>query len=363
MPLLAPLSLVYRAVTDVRNWMFDHAWLKERSFDVPVICVGNLSVGGTGKTPQTLWIADFLRSKGHHVATLSRGYRRRTRGYLEADATTTAEDIGDEPLQMFTHFVTTPSDGLSNSSDSLSNSVKSVVAVCEDRCKGIDELLRRHPEIDVIVMDDAYQHRYVRPKLRILLTDFSRPYYADHLLPAGRLRESRKGAARADVIIVTKCPPDLTSQEQADIICRLSPEEDQRVFFTTISYAPLPRPISGKVLLVTGIANPQPLLEHITTLCQGTPPCELRHMTYPDHHAFTKRDLDEIDAAARDAALVITTAKDHARLANAQLSAATKAKIVVQDIMPHFLFDEEVELQVIIRDAMIPIPSPPIPQS
>lgn len=351
---LAPLALLYRGITGVRNWMFDHAWLKERIFDVPTICVGNLSVGGTGKTPHTLWIADYLRNKGHKVATLSRGYRRKTHGYREADATSTADEIGDEPLQMFTHFETT-------SFGTLCDSRKSIVAVCEDRCKGIDELQRRHPGLDAIVMDDAYQHRYVRPILRILLTDFSRPYYTDRVLPAGRLRESRKGAARADVIIVTKCPPTLTAKEGADIINRLSTEAHQRVFFTTIRYAPLPRPITGKVLLVTGIANPQPLLEHIATLCQEKPPHELRHMAYPDHHAFTKKDLEAIDEAARDAELVITTAKDHARLANAQLTPATKAKIVVQDIEPLVLFNQEEDLQTIIREAIVPIPIAPEP--
>lgn len=354
MSLLAPFSLIYRAVTDVRNWMFDHGWLKERLFDIPTICVGNLSVGGTGKTPHTVWIADYLRRRGRHVATLSRGYRRKTHGYREACATSTADEVGDEPLQMFTHF-----EALSNGVDSENS--KTIVAVCEDRCKGIDELQRRHPELDVIVMDDAYQHRYVRPSLRILLTDFSRPYYTDTLLPAGRLRESRKGASRADVIIVTKCPRTLTTKEQADIIFRMKHEEHQRIFFTTIAYAPLARPITGNVLLVTGIANPQPLQEHIATLCKGTPQYKLRHMAYPDHHAFTKKDLKDIDEAARDATIVITTAKDHARLANATLSPETKAKIIVQDIEPHFLFNQDGELEVIIRDALLPNMTPPCP--
>lgn len=185
--LLLPLSKIYGMVTSVRNKMFDLGILKQREFDVPVIVVGNLAVGGTGKTPHTEFIISSLRH-GYHIGVLSRGYKRGTKGFVLAKRESSPQDIGDEPYQIYRkygHDVT--------------------VAVCEDRCKGINEMLRLDPDINLVILDDAFQHRYVKPAVSIVITEYARPLYLDSMLPYGRLRESVKGLNRADIIIVSKC--------------------------------------------------------------------------------------------------------------------------------------------------------------
>lgn len=329
--LLAPFSWLYAFVMDIRNWMFTHGWLRETSFDIPIICMGNLAVGGTGKTPHTEWLVHHLVADGLRVATLSRGYGRKSKGYVEASATTTAHDIGDEPLQMFLHF-----------------QGRAVVAVCEDRCEGIRHLQQHHPDLDIIVLDDAYQHRYVRPTLRVLLTDYARPYYADHVLPWGRLREKRKGAARADVIIVTKCPATLTKHEQRTVSDHLAVMPHQRVFFSTTHYAELPvRPNDEKIAVVAGIAHPQPFIDHL--LNEGFRIGD--RLLFGDHHNFTDADLARIDAAAERTTHIVTTAKDHARLRNLPLREETKRKLVVQDISVQILNDSDNPLYPYIKNA------------
>lgn len=320
--MLKALAYIYKCVTDVRNWMFDHGWLKEQTFNVPTIGIGNLAVGGTGKTPHTEWVAQLLINEGHHVATLSRGYGRKTKGYLEANVASTASEVGDEPLQMFRHF-----------SGRLS------VHVCENRCKGMEEILLRHLETDVVVLDDAFQHRYIKPGLNILLTDFHRLYTTDQLIPAGRLREDAKGAQRADVIIVTKCPTSLTLDEREAIINRLHSSRVQHVFFSTLDYEPLALEKETSAVLLTGIANPEPLVQHIKK--EGITIVE--HQKYADHHNFTAADLKKIEQAA-DQHLIITTAKDAARLSEANLSSTTRKKIIVQNIVVKILFDESTQL-------------------
>lgn len=318
---LAPFSWLYASVMDIRNWMFNHGWLREKVFAIPTICIGNLAVGGTGKTPHAEWLVERLVEDGLRVATLSRGYGRRTKGFVEATSSTTAQEIGDEPLQMLLHF-----------------GDKVVVSVCENRCAGITELQERHPELDVIVLDDAYQHRYVNPSVRVLLTDYSRPYYDDHVLPWGRLRERPSGAARADIIIVTKCPSTLSDDERLNICKLIAPLPHQKVYFTSTRYAPLLVDTSdGYIAVVAGIANPGPLIDHLAA--EGYTISD--KLIFGDHHNFSDADLHRIEKAAESSSYVVTTAKDYARLRSLPLSPKAKSKLIVQDISVHVLNDED----------------------
>ena len=189
--ILTPLSWIYGSVTAVRNWMFDNRILPQEEFGVPIVSVGNLTVGGTGKTPHTEYIVGML-AMDYNTAVLSRGYKRKTKGFILANSNSTPDSVGDEPLQIYRKF---------------GSRVK--VAVCEDRRRGIREMIKQFPNIELIVLDDAFQHRYVKPKVSVLLMDYSRPVYNDHLLPLGRLRESVHQVNRADMVIVTKCPQDI----------------------------------------------------------------------------------------------------------------------------------------------------------
>ncbi len=315
------LSSIYLAITSIRNWMFDRQWLEERTFQTPTICIGNLAVGGTGKTPHTELFVEWLLENGLHTATLSRGYGRKTKGYHEVKAGNTAEEVGDEPLQMFTHF-----EG------------KVPVTVCEDRRKGIEQIeAGLHP--DVIILDDAFQHRYVKPTVRILLTDYARLYCDDSLLPYGRLRESRKGARRADIIIVTKCPSALTTEESEKIVSKLHPLRQQKVYFSTIDYIPIS--IESPVVLITGIAQPKHLLEQL----QREGIVVQKHLSFPDHHAFTAKELKCIEEAGQQGTTLLTTAKDFSRLQSSSLSPETIQKIKIQQISPRILFGVENDLK------------------
>lgn len=330
--LLTPFSVLYAWVTDIRNRMFDNGWLSQRQFDIPVINVGNLAVGGTGKTPHTLWIVRQLLLTGHHPAVLSRGYGRATRGFRSASPTASAREIGDEPLELY---------------HQLHDAVR--VAVCENRCDGIEQLLTLFPETDVVILDDAYQHRYVRPTLNLLLTDYHRLYTDDYVLPMGRLRERTAGASRADVIIVTKCPAALTDGECDDILQRLAPQPRQEVLFSTIDHAPLPVDIGGhSILVVTGIAHPLPLLQHL----QEYNPSSIKHLCYRDHHTFSHKDIARIEREAAAADHIITTSKDFSRLSACPLSPKIRTRLLVQDISVRFLHDGRLRLQQMI-DARI----------
>lgn len=319
---LAPLSALYSAVTDVRNWMFDRGWLEEKEYGIPIVCIGNLAVGGTGKTPHTEWIVGHLLEEQKRVAILSRGYGRKTKGYHEATPESRAEEIGDEPLQMYHRF-----------------GGKAIVAVCEKRHEGVEHLLAEHPALDVIVLDDAFQHRYVRPRMRILLTEYGAPYFSDHVLPAGRLRERAKGAERADIIIVTKCPESLSEEQRQHVVERLKPQAHQQVFFSKMEYAPLPEldsHPSARIALLAGIAHPEPLQKHFEEKSYDI----RRTLFYPDHHNFSAKDISNINAAADKVDLIITTAKDYARLRSLPLQASALAKIIVQHISVNVLGDE-----------------------
>ena len=307
---LYPVSLLYGLITRVRNFLYNTGILPSVEFNFPVICVGNITVGGTGKTPHTEYLAELLR-KDFKVATLSRGYKRKTRDFRIASASSLVEEIGDEPMQIFRKFP-----------DIL-------VAVDRNRVHGIKKILTRNPEIEVIILDDAFQHRRITPGFSILLSDFERPFMNDHMLPYGNLRESRGNMSRADVILITKSPEDITAMQRRLIVKRVDKAPYQNLYFTSFSYkTPLPVfDIKDKedihldlsenkgygAVLVTGIANPLPLKE-----CLEKTSDEIIHLSFPDHYSFKEKDITSISKAYEDLRsqrkYVFTTEKDAARL-------------------------------------------------
>lgn len=295
--LLFPFALLYWIITAVRNLLYDAGILKSYAFGVPVIVVGNLSVGGTGKTPMVEYLIRLLQAD-YKVGVLSRGYRRKSKGFVLAGDTATAETLGDEPFQYHSKFPDI------------------TVAVDADRVNGIRNLLALRDKPEVLLLDDAYQHRRVKPDFLILLTTYSELYAADFLLPMGNLRESRAGAKRADVIIVTKCPPDLGQTEKEAVKRLLDLELRQSLFFTFIDYAdevlsakdrlPVRTARNARKVLVAGIAKPTPFFEFLGT--EGD-----ERLTFPDHHDFTEKDLALIRRKA-EGRIVVTTEKDYVRL-------------------------------------------------
>ncbi len=330
MKFLLPLAWIYAAVMAVRNRLFDRGALRSAAFPLPVISVGNLAVGGTGKTPHTEYLLRLLSREGFRCAMLSRGYGRTTKGFREVAGGQPSE-TGDEPFQVQQKFPEVR------------------VCVCEKRPEGIRRILETETRPEVIVLDDAYQHRYVTPSLSILLTDYALPYSRDHVLPAGRLRESRSGARRADVIIVTKCPPALSETERERLRSELRPEARQHVFFTRMRYASL-RPLfpeaetlcthlsegNKKTLLLCGIANPRPLAAHIAAK-HGQPDVA----EFSDHHSFTADELRRIAKRAEHYEAVITTEKDAVRLAAMSIPDTLRRRLLVQPIEVEFLTTEE----------------------
>ncbi|MBQ6747388.1 MAG: tetraacyldisaccharide 4'-kinase [Bacteroidaceae bacterium] len=327
------MSLVYGIGTKLRNTLYNKRWLTSKSYPLPVICVGNLAVGGTGKTPHTEYLINLLQTEGLQVATLSRGYKRHTKGYLRATDESTVSDIGDEPWQLF------------------HNHPDIIVAVDEDRCHGIEQLLQEPTKVDAILLDDAFQHRAVSAGLNILLTDYHRLYTRDMLLPAGRLRESKTGAQRAHIVVVTKCPADLYKAE-ADAIreeLRLLPH--QQLFFSTITYAE-PQPVfdaapwpciddTYELLAITGIAHPEPMIDYLHSL---TP--HVVHLSYADHHDFTATDLQHLQtkfAQLPGKKLIITTQKDAARLQGlaSQLAPAFQQHLYALPILVEFIHEQQ----------------------
>ena len=317
--LLLPFAWIYAAVMAGRNWLYDRGWKKTETFAVPLLNVGNLRVGGTGKTPHVIWLVEELLRQGHRPAILSRGYGRRTRGPRLAGPTDSAATVGDESRQYYGTFAAR----------------QVPVAVAEARRLGVALLLREHPEITVVVLDDAYQHRAIRPALNLLLTEYARPFYEDLVLPAGRLRESRAGAARADVVIMTKCPINLSAAARvaAGQQVRRHARPCVPVLFSTYAYG-LPQLLSaadeaafvptepassaGPALLLTGIAQPGPLREHLTA--QGY--TIGFHADFPDHHAFTPADLVTLQVHWQPGWPIFTTEKDATRLHDPTLQAA-----------------------------------------
>jgi len=297
------LAWLYGAGVWFRNLLYDEHVLHSFQPALPTICVGNLAVGGTGKTPHVEYLVRLLTENGYKVAVLSRGYKRRTKGFVEADDKATAATIGDESMQLKTKFPNI------------------VVAVCEDRYIGVRRLKRRHADLDVVVLDDAFQHRRIKPGLSILLTQADRLYVEDQLLPLGRLREQKEGSLRANIVVVTKCSEHMQPIEQRIVDTKLHVLPAQTLVFTRTKYKELVPVFGGsksgvesqgaKVLLVTGIAQPQYLQEHVEQSAAAV--CSL---TFPDHHVFSEKDIRRIRETfeAEHCDLIITTEKDAVRL-------------------------------------------------
>lgn len=301
--ILYPFSLLYGEIVDLRNKAYDKNIFKSTSFAIPTIVVGNLNVGGTGKSPLIEYLIRLLKTK-YKIAVLSRGYKRKTKGFQIADETSTAENIGDEPLQFYNKFKDI------------------IVAVEADRVRAIKHLQSLSTPPDVILLDDAFQHRKVKAGFSILLTAYESLFVDDSMLPSGNLREKKKGAKRAQIIIVTKCPENLSAQEQFIIAGKLQPDPHQKVFFSTITYN---EKVIGKemdievdtlknykVLLVTGIANCKPLVEFLESKN-----CDFKHLRFADHHFFTKSDKEKIkkefECLEGDKKIILTTEKDNVR--------------------------------------------------
>ncbi|HTQ26697.1 MAG TPA: tetraacyldisaccharide 4'-kinase [Puia sp.] len=327
--LLLPVSILYGLVIHLRNWMFDKKIIGSTSFNLPLICVGNLSVGGTGKSP----MVEFLvkRLKAHvEIAVLSRGYKRKTRGYALADSHTTALDIGDEPMQFHLKFPDI------------------TIAVGEERVVAIPQLLHDRPATRAIVLDDAFQHRSVRAGLNILLTDYNNLFTRDWFLPTGDLRDEKKSYKRADIIVVTKCERNLRESEKHEIIGEISPLPTQQVFFSSIEYgdpyhiiSKIARPITGfvEVLLVCGIANPAPIKKFLDTHSKT-----YYELTYRDHHIFSIDDLKNIirrfNQLPAKNKIILTTEKDAVRLVKFEQELRNLPFYVIP-IESRFLFNEE----------------------
>lgn len=327
--LLLPFALLFGLIVTVRNWLYDRNILKSASFGLPVIGVGNLSVGGTGKSPMVELLVMRLKDR-YHVATLSRGYKRKTKGYALANESTTAIEIGDEPLQFYKKFPDVP------------------VAIGEERLVAIPQLLHDRPQTQAIILDDAFQHRAIKPGLNILLTDCGNLFTRDFFLPTGDLRDARRSYKRAQIIVVTKCPQHFSAGERELIIREIEPQKGQRIFFSTIAYG-APYHIAShnlttvdantEVLLVTGIANPRPLKQYLEQHLHA-----YHMMHYNDHHIFSIDDWREIkqrfNGLEAPRKMVLTTEKDAMRLLKFS-SEFDGMPLYVVPIEHKFLFDEE----------------------
>ena len=311
-PLFFPFSIFYGIGVGVRNKLFDWGILPTERFPIPVICVGNLAVGGTGKTPHTEYLVELLKDK-YKVAVLSRGYKRKTKGFILADSSCTSEDIGDEPYQIYYKYPDI------------------IVAVDSDRRKGIRELLSldKDKKPDVILLDDGFQHRYVTPSFSIILTDYARPFYLDKLMPYGRLREPRFATSRTDAVIMTKCNCDMKPLDYRLVEKSMRLSAHQSLFFTTIDYKEI-KPVfpeeaepwsladirkSDAVFAVTGVASPKTFIKEIKRYTNN-----IEKLSFKDHHHFSKQDLADIENKFNKipslGKLIIMTEKDAARLRN-----------------------------------------------
>ncbi len=321
--ILFPLAFLYWLITFIRNWLYDMGVLKSYSFDVPIIAVGNLSVGGTGKTPQIEYLIRLLSEK-YRVAVLSRGYKRLSKGFVLADNLATANSIGDEPFQFFSKFPTIQ------------------VAVDANRKKGIEKLLQLQNKPEVILLDDAFQHRKVKAGFYILLSAYDDLFCDDFILPFGNLRESALGKKRADMIIITKCPQDLSELAQQNIKEKL--QVKQPVYFTTIQYDDCVYGNENSIhvealkseskLLIAGIAKPKLFFDFLKSETDET-------LVFPDHHQFSKQDCEHILAKAKERK-IITTEKDFVRL-NGLLPNAQLYYLPIKAVFLNTNFDKAIE--------------------
>ncbi len=311
--LLFPLAILYGLITKVRNKLFDLKILRSEKFDIPVISVGNLIAGGSGKTPMVEYIVRLLGEK-ENIAILSRGYKRTTKGYRLAGDNETVETLGDEPLQYHQKFMHIN------------------VAVCEQRREGIRRLIGNNEGIDTVILDDAFQHRYVKPELSILVTDYFKLFTKDWLLPFGRLREYASGRKRADIIVVTKTPRIFSPIVRKQLLEEINPYPGQMVCFSYINYLELEPVYPGScrfpattdniytIILITGIGNPGPMEEYFRRLCT-----DLELMEFPDHHTFSPNDLIQLKEKYKylptRRKIIVTTEKDSKRLQNPEAEA------------------------------------------
>ncbi len=336
--LLLPLSLIYGIVVQIRNKMFDIGLLPSKEFNLPIISIGNITAGGTGKTPMTQYLVELLKDE-FIVAVLSRGYKRRSKGFFLADNFSTPESIGDEPYQIKNRYP------------------EIIVAVCNKRVEGVRKILYAHPETEIILLDDAYQHRYIKPGLSILLIDFNNPVTKDFLLPAGLLREPVSEIKRANIVVVTKCPDKLKPIDRRIMIKELDLFPFQHLFFTSVQYGKLLPVYKGNteadkeqlkkdkahIILFTGIANPRPLrwfARGISTKIQS--------LAFPDHHNFTQKDLQKLeeiyDSINEESKLILTTEKDAVRLKSMDyIPEKLKETMYFVPIATYFLYDKSKE--------------------
>lgn len=302
------LSWLYGLAVALRNWLYDAGILRVRKFDIPILCVGNLTVGGTGKTPAVEFLIRELKDK-YSVAVLSRGYGRRTKGYLEVEDGSSFLSVGDEPKQIKRHFPDT------------------VVVVCENRRKGIERIRRDHPDVNLVIMDDGFQHRSVEASENIILADYTRPPYNDRMLPLGRLRDSMSQLYRANFILVTKCPPYLSPIDRRIIVKSLRQFPYQSVYFTAIRYEPLrplfpdeaaeaPKP-GMKIVALAAVGNPAPFASELERNYEVA-----EKLFFGDHHVYRVSEMKKLQCLLNDnpgIGAVITTEKDAVKLANRRL--------------------------------------------
>lgn len=332
---LVPAGWIFGKIVCLRRWLYVKGWLRTYRPNLPVICVGNIAIGGTGKTPHAEYLVALL-DKNYHVAMLSRGYGRKTHGYILANAlpkeALSAESIGDEPLLLHQRFPQLP------------------LAVAADRKQGVVELCKYDPEIQVVVMDDAYQHLNFLPTLRLVLTEYHRPYFKDYPMPAGRLREFPQAAQQADAVIVTKTDAPNETLDRFYWREKLALREDQPLFFTKYQYG-TPEPVTPlaktenladkSVVLLTGIARPQPLVDYIKrnfNLC--------KHIQYQDHHPYTLLEIEQLgrylEHEKECSKVLFTTEKDWMRLQNRNLKKTVSLlPVFIVPIHVDFLTDTE----------------------
>lgn len=301
--LLWPVSLIFNASTSFRNYLYDSKRFRATRFDLPIICIGNLSTGGTGKTPHTNYLIELIKPE-YQVGVLSRGYKRNTNGFIEVEMDSTAAQVGDEPLfYKWKHR-------------------DCKIAVSEDRVFGITSMAQYEEENTVYLLDDAFQHRAIKAGINIILTEFDQLYIDDYVLPQGNLRESAKNAKRADIIVVSKCPPSLSNTQKNEIKNRLKPEKHQFVFFSSMVYNKIYSIFNNNTiideesttaLIITGIANPEPMQIELDSRFEKT---YIR--SFSDHHQFSKTDIESIIRTFKNLSetkkILITTEKDATRL-------------------------------------------------
>ena len=327
---LLPLSWLYGFIVSLRNELFNLGILKERTFKIPIISVGNITVGGSGKTPHVEYLIRLLHNDVK-VGVLSRGYKRKSHGYILANDSSTMRDLGDEPFQMKQKFPNI------------------YVAVDKNRCNGIEHLIQdqESSDVDVILLDDAFQHRYVKPGLNILLVDYHRLIIYDRLLPAGRLREHLSGKQRADIVIITKCPKDLKPMEFRILTKAMDLFPYQKLFFSTIDYD-VPYALFSdattslskqNILLLTGIASPEQMENDMKNKCRS-----VTSLAFDDHHLFTLKDAERINdafAALPSPKIILTTEKDSTRLYHLEgLSTEARDALFVLPIKIKFLLNQ-----------------------